>query len=246
MFRALFIFFCCATAVFAAPAKEVTQAQIVAEQAYDTAKLHYQANPADAAAAWNLARTCFDLADLAEKNSERAAFGNEGIAASRAALKLQPKSAAAHYYLGMNIGQVAQTKTLGALSLVRQMETEWLTARNLDEHVDYAGPDRNLGMLYRDAPDAPISIGSRVDAIQHLMRAVEVSPVYPENHLNLIESQIKWKQMPEADKEYKKFLTTLPEARKFLTGPKWDGPWHDWDERQKDIEKKLNRWRKRG
>jgi tetratricopeptide (TPR) repeat protein len=244
MVRALIIFFCCATAIFPAPAKEVTQAQIVAEQAYDEAKLHYQANPSDANAAWNFARTCFDLADLSEKNSERAAFGNEGINASRASLKLEPKSAAAHYYLGMNIGQVAQTKTLGALSLVRQMETEWLTARNLDEHVDYAGPDRNLGMLYRDAPGSPLSIGSRVDAIQHLMRAVEISPVYPENHLNLIESQIKWKQMAEADKEYKKFLTTLPEARKLLTGPKWEGPWHDWDERQNDIEKKLNRWRK--
>jgi tetratricopeptide (TPR) repeat protein len=244
MLRAFFILMCCATAALAAPVHEVTQAQIVAEQAYDDAKSHYQTNSSDAKAAWQFARTCFDLADLSTKNSERAGYGREGIDAARAALKLEPKSAAAHYYLGMNIGQVAQTKTLGALSLVRQMESEWSMARDLDARVDYAGPDRNLGMLYRDAPGPPLSIGDRVSAVQHLMRAVELSPEYPENHLNLIESQIKWNQMSEADREYKKFLKTLPDARKLLTGPKWQGPWHDWDERQKAIETKLNRWRK--
>lgn len=244
MLRAFFILTCCVATALAEPAHQVTQAQIVAEQAYDDAKSHYQTHSSDAEAAWQFARTCFDMADLAAKKSERAAYGREGIEAARAALKLQPNSAAAHYYLGMNIGQVAQTKTIGALSLVHQMETEWTTALHLDEHVDYAGPDRNLGLLYRDAPGPPLSIGDRVSAVQHLMRAVELNPEYPENHLNLIESQIKWNQMPAADREYKKFLKTLPAARKLLTGPKWDGPWHDWGERQQDIETKLNRWRK--
>ena len=95
----------------------------------------------------------------------------------------------------MNIAQLAQTKTLGALSLVRQMETQWNIAVKLDPHVDFAGPDRNLGLLYRDAPGAPLSIGSRVDALQHLLTAVALNPDYPENHLNLIESQIKWGQI---------------------------------------------------
>ncbi|HEX4120651.1 MAG TPA: hypothetical protein VH619_08560 [Verrucomicrobiae bacterium] len=228
----------------AEPIRAVTQAQIVVEQAYDEAKSFYQSHSSDAEAAWQFGRACFDAADLAVKNSDRAAFGQEGIEACRAALKLKPKSAAAYYYLGMNTGQVAQTKTLGALSLVHQMEEEWLTAHDLDEHVDFAGPDRNLGMLYRDAPGSPLSIGSRVNAVQHLMRAVEISPEYPENHLNLIESQIKWNQMPQAEREDEKYLKTLPTARKLLTGPKWQGPWHDWDERQREIERTLSRWRK--
>jgi len=230
---------------FAAPNPPATQARIVAEEAYDDAKSRYDAGKSNAEAAWQFARACFDLADLSTQNSERAAIGREGIDASRAALKLQPKLAPAHYYLGMNIGQVAQTKTLGALSLVRQMEAEWNTARELDEHVDFAGPDRNLGMLYRDAPGPPLSIGNRVDAVQHLMRAVALSPEYPENHLNLIESQINWNQMPEAAREYKRFLKTLPAARKLLPGPKWRGPWGDWDKRLESIETKLGQWRKR-
>jgi len=231
----------CALTAHAVTDAPVTDARIVAEQAYDEATSHYETNKSNVDSAWQFACACFDLADLSTKNSTRAAYAQEGIDASRAALKLRPNSAAAHYYLGMNIAQLAQTKTLGALSLVRQMETQWNIAVKLDRHVDFAGPDRNLGLLYRDAPGAPLSIGSRVDALQHLLTAVALNPEYPENHLNLIESQIKWGQIAEAQRECDKYVKTIPQARKNLTGPKWAGPWHDWDIRLQEIQSKLRR-----
>lgn len=52
-----------------------------------------------------------------------------------------PKSAAGHYYLGMNLGQLARTKLLGALKLVDEMEREFKAAVALDERFDHA--DRN-------------------------------------------------------------------------------------------------------
>ena len=74
----------------------------------------------------------------------------------------ESNSAPAHYYLGMNLGQLARTKGLAALRLVSQMEHEFTRARELDEQLDWAGPDRNLGLLYRDAP-AIGSVGSRAE-----------------------------------------------------------------------------------
>ena len=61
----------------------------------------------------------------------------------------------------MNLGQLARTELLGALKLVKEMEREFKTAADLDKQFDYAGPERCLGLLYRDAPGWPASIGSR-------------------------------------------------------------------------------------
>ncbi len=80
-------------------------------------------------------------------------------AASRS--RANPNSAPAHYYLAMNLGQLARTEFLGALKLVREMEREFKTAAELDAQFDFAGPERSLGLLYRDAPGWPVSIGSK-------------------------------------------------------------------------------------
>jgi tetratricopeptide (TPR) repeat protein len=241
--RAFLILFYGAIAAGAGPKIAANDPRIVVERAYDEAKSRYETNSSNADAAWQFARACFDLADIAEKNSERAAVGKEGAEACHKLLKRDPNAAAAHYYLGMNLGEVAQTKYLGALPLVRQMREEWEIAVMLDPHLDFAGPDRNLGMLYRDTPGPPLSIGNRAKALQHLLRAVELNPDYPENHLNLIESQIKWRQSAEAAREDEKLLKILPAARKQLTGPHWESSWRDWQARQDAVEAKLNQWR---
>src|SRR5204863_6138936 len=107
------------------------------------------------------------------------------------ALGTNEANAALHYYLAMNQGQLARTKGFGALKLVREMEKEFSRAAELDSHFDYAGPDRNLGSLYLDAPGWPTSIGNHSKARQHLMRAVQLAPDYPDNHLCLLEGYIK-------------------------------------------------------
>jgi hypothetical protein len=66
-------------------------------------------------------------------------------------------------------------ESLGALSIVKEMEKEWLATLALDPHCDYAGADRNLGLLYRDAPGFPLSIGSRGKAEQCLQHAVQLN-----------------------------------------------------------------------
>ena len=223
---------------FGAMEGDVTPSLVLAEQAYDAAKARYQTNMDDDAAARQFASACFDRADQTPKDSVRATMAHEGIQVCRRWLQRAPDATAAHYYLGMNIAQLARTKSLGALPLLKEMEKEWLATLLLDPHFDFAGADRNLGLLYRDAPGFPLSIGSRAKAAQHLQHAVELNPEYPENHLNLIETNFKRKPAAVAG-EYKRLRALLPAARKQFSGTQWKSAWEDWDARLKKIQSHL-------
>ncbi|HTD65817.1 MAG TPA: hypothetical protein VK846_04710, partial [Candidatus Limnocylindria bacterium] len=146
------------------------------ERAFTEAQTSVRRQPTNVVSLIQLARAAFDWAEFARNDDPREEIAQRGIEAARHVIELSPTNAAAHYWLGMNLGQLARTKTLGALKLVREMEDEFLRARSLDEHVDYAGPDRSLGMLYRDAPGWPTSIGSKKKAREALERAVRLHP----------------------------------------------------------------------
>jgi len=209
-----------------------------AKKNFRRAQARYQKEPRATKAAWQFAGACFDLADVATESAERAEVAEQGIAACRQAIARDPNSAPLHYYLGMNLGQLAQTKGLGALKLVSEMEREFSLARELDEQFDYAGPDRNLGLLYRDAP-ALGSIGSRVKARQHLQRATELAPQYPENRLNLIEAYLKWGDRNGARRELKALEERWPSVRANQVGDLWAASWLDWEKRLSRVKKKI-------
>ena len=194
--------------------------------------------PADGPAAWEFGRACFELAECATNQAQRAQIAKQGIAACRQATARASNSGPAHYYLGVNLGQMARAKVLEALKLVSLMRQEFDLARSLDEHVDYAGPDRSLGQLYRDAP-AVISIGSRAQAEQHLRRAVALAPDFPDNHLELIEGYLKWGERDKARRELNALEASWPAARAKLTGPAWAGSWADWEKQLKQFKKKT-------
>lgn len=208
-------------------------------QAFHATHDLYHAAPQNSTNAWQFARTCFDLADFSTNNSERAAIAQQGIAAARQAIALASNSAPAHYYLGLNQGQLARTKSLGALPLVSQMEREFLAAANLDAQFDYAGADRSLGLLYRDAP-AFGSVGSRTKSRQHLQRAAQLDPDYPENQLNLVESNLKWNDRNTARRELAKLESIWKSAHEKFSGPTWAASWTDWEARYQSAKKILD------
>jgi tetratricopeptide (TPR) repeat protein len=208
----------------------VTARQVALEQACDAARAKSESSPADAEAAWQLARACFECAYISTKKSSHLDWAEDGVKASRRALQIQD-SAPAHYYLGLNLAEIARVKKLGALAHLRELEREWLAASALDPHFDYAGPDRALGLLYRDAPDPPFSLGNRTKADKHLRHAVSLAPEFPENHLNLIESYLKWNQMESASRETEALRSRLAAARQQFSAPDWNCRWEDWDKR---------------
>lgn len=201
----------------------------------------FQTNSNDPDTGWNFGRACWDMSSLQKDSSAEARYAQEGIDACRASLALAPNSAPAHYYLGMDLGQVADTKrNLSAFKMVKDMEREFSAARALDPHFDFAGPSRNLGLLYRDAP-AIVSIGSRTKARQYLEEAVELAPEFPENQINLIESYLKWDYKAEAVRQYGELEHMWPKAQKRFTGVPWEMSWTDWNKRLDAIRKKLEK-----
>lgn len=210
-----------------------------AAERFAEAQARFKASPTNVMVAWEFARAAFDRAEFATNHAERAALGEQGIAAARQALARDSNCAPAHYYLGMNLGQLARTKTLGALRLVGEMERAFKAARALDARFDFAGPDRNLGLLYLQAPTIG-SIGDRRKAREHLERAVELAPEYPENHLNLAEARWKWRDQAGALRAFITLDEIWPAARLRFEGPDWEASWSDWTARRQELAERLH------
>ncbi|MBI3874714.1 MAG: hypothetical protein HY300_01840 [Verrucomicrobia bacterium] len=203
----------------------------LAEKNYHQARARFLADTNSTEAAWQFGRACFDRAEFAASDTQRATLAVEGIGACRPLLTREPKLAAGHYYLAMNLGQLARTRMLGARPLVDDMERQFKLARELDAAFDHAGPDRCLGLLYRDAPGWPASVGSKSKARTHLNKSVEVAPDFPENRLNLLESALKWSDKKTSQRELDALQELLPRARTNFTGEAWASSWADWDSR---------------
>jgi tetratricopeptide (TPR) repeat protein len=189
--------------------------------------------------AWHFARACFDLADIASANAQKADFAKQGIEAAQRSLVLNTNFAPAHYYLGMNLGELADTKrNLSALKMTKEMEREFLAAHAIDEHFDFAGADRNLGLLYLEAP-ALFSVGDRGKGRLHLQAAVRLAPDFPENRLNLIEAYLKLDDKAAARRQLEELEKLWPAAQKQFTGDTWALSWADWNKRLSIAQKKL-------
>jgi tetratricopeptide (TPR) repeat protein len=147
----------------------------------------------------------------------------------------------------MDFGQLAEAEapSIAAYKLVKEIEREFKTAADLDETYDFAGPPRCLGLLYRDAPSWPISIGSKRKAREWLDRAAALAPDFPENQLNLAESHVRWHQAAEAEKALKKLEAIWPAARTNLTGEVWEPSWDDWTSRRTAVKAEFEKAFKR-
>jgi tetratricopeptide (TPR) repeat protein len=210
-----------------------------AKKEFERAQSQFQSDKNNPTNGWQFARAAFDFAEFATNDTQRADLANQGIAACRPLVAREPKLATGHYYLAMNLGQLARTELIGALALVKEMEPEFLTAGKLDPQFDHAGPERNLGLLYRDAPGWPVSIGNPSKAQSFLKQAVKLAPDFPENYLHLIESYLKWNELDDAKKELRALDAIWPAAQKNLTGDKWAQSWDNWFARRAAARKQL-------
>jgi tetratricopeptide (TPR) repeat protein len=194
----------------------------------------WTAAPDHATNAWQFARACFDWADYATNDTQRAEIARRGVAAAHRLIARNTNSAAGHYYLAMNDGQLAEAvePSLEAFHLVNELEREFKLTAKLDPVFDHAGPARNLGLLYRDAPIWPLSVGSKHKAREFLESAAKLDPGYPGNQLNLAETQLRWREYDDARESLQKLEAIWPAAQTNFTGPKWDADWSDWTARR--------------
>ena len=209
-----------------------------AEKIYQEAKQAHAAQPDDVTLAWQFTRAVFDWAEFSQDDEQREKLALEGIAVSEHWRAKKPQEVGVLYYLAMNKGQLARTRLWTALGLVEEMEQLFQTTRGLDEKFDYGGPDRNLGLLYLDAPGWPASIGNKTKARTHLSRALELVPDYPENHLCLMEALLRWKDKDALARRMKAYEQYLPSAKKEFTGEAAEQSWIDWERRWKVVREK--------
>jgi len=205
-----------------------------AQQVFTAAQKRFASEPTNPVVAWEFARAGFERAEFSTNNAERAALAVQGIDACRQALARDAKLAPAHFYLGLNLGQLARTKLLGALPMVGEMERTFKAAASLDEQFNYAGPDRCLGLLYYEAPVIG-SVGSRLKARKHLERAAELAPEFPENRLNLAEAYLKWREKKPLQRELDELQKLWPAVSANFPGPDWEVERADWSRREKKL-----------
>ncbi len=218
----------------------LTNAVARAELELAATRQRFAAAPTNSIAAWHLGRACFTWGKLLPDPAAKEKIFTEGVAACRRSIALDPQCAPGHYYLGMNIGRIADLKrNLAAFRMVREVEKSFERGRALDEKFSHAGADRNLGLLYQHAPGWPLSVGDKKLGRQHLTRAVELAGDYPENRLNLAEAALDWKDLKLVQTELAALEKLWPVAKTNLTGPEWEFDWQDWEKRRRDLERKL-------
>ena len=231
-------------ALFACPIKaaaaEGTALADHAERTFLAWEQSTSRNRTNISALIQLSRASYEWAEFSHRDEQRADIAGRGIMAARTAIQLEDTNAAAHYWLGMNLGQLARTKTLGALKIVREMETEFLRAVTLDPRVDFAGPDRALGYLYRDAPGWPTSIGNRNKARAHLESAAKLNPDFPDNQLALAETFHEWGEIQNFTRQLEAVEAVMRKARNTFSGPDWDASWADWTKRLANLRSKAD------
>lgn len=157
-------------------------------------------------ALWRAARACAWLAEEFTEKRTREQFAYHGVQYAKAAAALEPRRVEGHYYLGINTGLSATTKTISAYPMVPRVRDEAKAAARADENFDHAGPLRLLGGVYAKAPPWPASIGDNEEGQKYLSRAVQVAPDYPENHLLYGDALAGDDKVNEAAHEYKQVL----------------------------------------
>ena len=155
---------------------------------------------------WRGARACAWLTEEFTDKQRRASYAQKGIDLAKRAVEVDPKRVEGQYYLGINIGQSATTKTVGAYMMVPRVVKAGTAAMKIDEKYDHAGPSRLVGTVYAKAPPWPASIGDLDEGLQHLAHAVQLAPDYPQNHLHYGDALLSDNKLAEAEAEYKLVL----------------------------------------
>ncbi len=150
-------------------------------------------------AAWKLARACYWLGGHAAAEDRRA-YLERGIAAARKAAALQPDKPDGHFWMGANMGALAESAGLRTglkyrVAIKRALET----ARRLDPAFMGGSADRALGRWYAKVPR--LFGGSKRRAEEHLKASLQYDPHSTVSHFFLAELLMESGRADEARRE---------------------------------------------
>lgn len=154
-----------------------------AREAFRLYRGYSKSNPADAAAHWRLAMSCYYVGvRLTPDEDERKAIYEEGRDAGFDGVKLDEKCAACHFWGAINLAlygeAVGALKMLFALGDLRE-HLQAVVA--LDARYAYGGAYRILGLIDERLPG--IFGGDNDRAKDYFQKAINVGPEEPLNYL---------------------------------------------------------------
>lgn len=166
-------------------------------------------NPKDFEAAWKLARARYWLGGHAAE-AERKALLEDGIAAARVAVAIDPKRPEGHFWIAANMGALAESFGMRqGLRYRGQIKDALLTVLALDPGYQKGSADRALGRWYSKVPG--LFGGSDQKSEEHLRKSLTYDPNSTASRFFLAETLIELGRKDEARAELQKVLDARPD-----------------------------------
>ena len=181
-------------------------------------------NPRDFESAWKLARARYWLGGHAPE-AERKQLFEDGIAAGRTAVAVEPNHPEGHFWIAANMGALAESFGMSqGLKYRGTIKDELLTVLNLDPAFQEGSADRALGRWYYKVPG--LFGGSKQKSEEHLKRSLKYGPDSTASHFFLAETLFDQHRRDEARVELQRVIDAPldpdwgPEDREFKTKAK--------------------------
>ncbi len=178
-----------------------------------------QKNPRDFETAWKLARAQYWLGKHVRKDEGKQVLEN-GIAAAKAAIAVEPNRPEGHFWLAANMGALAESFGLRqGLKYRGDIKDELLTVLKIDPGFQQGSADRALGRWYFKVPG--LFGGSNRKSEEHLRRSLTYNPNSAASLYFLAETLIDMGRRDEARAALQKLIDApidpewAPEDREF-------------------------------
>jgi tetratricopeptide (TPR) repeat protein len=176
-------------------------------------------NPKDFESAWKIARAKYWLGGHAPQ-AERKVLLEEGIAAGRAAVAIEPNKPEGHFWIAANMGALAESFGMRqGIKYRGEIKNELLLVLKLDPAFQKGSADRALGRWYFKVPG--LFGGSSQKSEEHLRKSLTYDPNSSASHFFLAETLIDRGKKDEARAELRKVIDGpvdpdwAPEDREF-------------------------------
>jgi tetratricopeptide (TPR) repeat protein len=161
-------------------------------------------DPKSYEAAWKLARACYWLGGHAPE-AERRKFLEDGIEAGKKAAAVEPNRPEGHFWIGANMGALAESYGVRqGVKYRKPIREELETVLKIDPSFMLGSADRALGRWYAEVPR--LFGGSKKLAEQHLKESLKYNPDATISHYFLAELYLDDGRKADARAELQKVI----------------------------------------
>lgn len=161
---------------------------------------------------WRLANFNYFLGENSTNESERKAAFDEGVAAGRTAIKLQPHRPEGHFWLGANIGGQAQMRGLvSSLAAVSEIRREMEEVIRIDDK--YLGASAYMVHARVDLELPGFLGGDRNRAVKTLEKGIEVDDGNHQMRLLLAKAYLKVNRKEDAKRQLNITIEMPPDPK---------------------------------